>query len=89
MNIVELLSILIPTSVHKPHREVLEDFPGCGKLGDQEKRECFWGCQWVNNPYYEISTTDAIGVVLLDLKAVAFSVTSTGPMISQAVTLKR
>ena len=59
MNIVELLSILIPTSVHKPHREVLEDSPGCGKLGDLQKRECFWGCQWEENPYYKISQLDA------------------------------
>ena len=63
MNILELLSILIPTSVHQPHREVLKDSPGCGMLGDQEKRECFWGCQWVENPYYEISQSGAVGVV--------------------------
>ena len=62
MNILELLSILIPTSVHQPHREVLEDSPGCGMLGDQEKRECFWGCQWVENPYYKISQFDAISI---------------------------
>ena len=67
MNILDLLSILIPTSVHQTHREVLEDSPRCGMLGDQDKRECFWGCQWVENPYYQSDVNNVVLEVVVDL----------------------
>ena len=53
MNITQLLTLLLPT--YRPQsgevtKEVLRDFPGCGQLGDPEKKECFWGCNWEPSP---------------------------------------
>ena len=53
MNIAQLLTLLLPTHVPQTGeapREVLRDFPGCGQLGDPNKQECFWDCDWGPSP---------------------------------------
>ena len=51
MNILNLLSILTsaPVPGSDKNKEILRDFPGCGRLGDVGKKECYWGCQWGEN----------------------------------------
>ena len=54
MNLIQLLALLIPSSpdTRDDQREVLRDHPRCGQLGDPGKKECYWGCNWVNNTLF-------------------------------------
>ena len=59
MNIVQLLTLLLPS--YRPQepeetpKEVWRDYPGCGQLGDPNKKECFWDCDWGPNPLEGLS----------------------------------
>ena len=54
MNIVQLLTLLLPS--YRPQepgetpKEVWRDYPGCGQLGDPNKKECFWDYDWGPSP---------------------------------------
>ena len=60
MNLLKLLSLLLPSYTPQSGddtREVLRDYPGCGQLGDKNKKECFWSCGWGPNPAKELDVT--------------------------------
>ena len=46
MNLVNLLTLLVQTQT-KDDRRVLRDSPGCGQIGKESNKECFWGCDWL------------------------------------------
>ena len=33
-------------------RPALENYPGCGQVGDRSRVECIWDCSWTDNPLY-------------------------------------
>ena len=64
MNLLQLLTLLLPNKTPNiVKKEVLRDYPGCGQLGDPSKKECFWGCDWVQSPIAGQSSTDSINIV--------------------------
>ena len=43
-----------PSVGTQKEKDVLRDFIDCGVLGDSDKRECIWGCDWKPNPLYPL-----------------------------------
>ena len=64
MNLLQLLTLLLPNKTPNiVKKEVLRDYPGCGQLGDPSKKECFWGCDWVQSPIAGKSVNEAFGLI--------------------------
>ena len=66
MNLLQLLTLLLPNktpTTNNVKKEVLRDYPGCGQLGDPSKKECFWGCDWVQSPIAGKSVNEAFGLI--------------------------
>ena len=41
----------------------LRDFIDCGELGDSDKRECIWGCDWKPNPLYPLDYNEKFELI--------------------------
>ena len=60
MNLVNLLTLLVQTQT-KDDRRVLRDSPGCGQIGKESNKECFWGCDWLPvSPIKDITSEDVL-----------------------------
>ena len=44
-------------------KEIFKDFNDCGQLGDEDKKECIWGCDWKENPLFSLDNDDKFEVI--------------------------
>ena len=45
------------------NQDVLRDFDDCGQLGDEDKKECIWGCDWEKNQLYQLNYDEKFEVI--------------------------
>jgi hypothetical protein len=65
MNLVRLISLLLqPPAPSDDTREVLRDYPGCGQLGSEDKKECIWGCEWRTSEYQNLNLDESVAVAV-------------------------
>ena len=60
---LHILKIVSPRLEVGTRREVLRDFVDCGQLGDEDKRECIWGCEWEENSLYPLDYDEKFEVI--------------------------